>query len=82
MAVRLVPPKGLFIGWRIRLRYFGLPFLFHNFQCDRRWLFGVRIGKRRVFGYLTHGDATPDMMAYHKAGWWLFKKQGLSGLKV
>ena len=82
MAIRIVPPKGLFMGWRFRRKYFGLALYFHNLQCDRRWLFGIRIGQRRVFGYLTHGDATPDLMSYQEAGWWLFREQGVPGLKV
>ena len=82
MSIRLVPPKGIFMGWRLKRKYFGIAFLFHNLQCGRRWLFCIRIGRKRVFGYLTHGDATPSMMSYHQAGWWLLKKQNLSGLKV
>ena len=81
MAVRLIPPKGIFMGWQFKRKWFGLALLRHNLQCDRRWLFAVRVG-RRVFGYLTHGDATPDLMSYQDAGWFLFKEQCISGLKV
>jgi hypothetical protein len=81
MTIRIIPPEGIFMGWRIKRKYWGIALYFHNLQCDRRWLFGVRIG-RRVFGYLTHGDATPDMMSYREAGWFLFKKQYISGQKI
>ena len=82
MAVRIIKPAGIFHGWQFRRKYFGIAFLLHNLQCDRRWIFGIRIGRKRVFGYLTHGDSTPDLMSYHDAGWFLFKRQCISGLKV
>ena len=82
MGVRIITPKGLFAGWRYKAKYFGIACLLHNLQCDRRWIFGIRLGKKRVFGYLTRGDATPDLMSYNKAGWFLFKKQCVAGLKV
>ena len=82
MGFKLIPPDGLFMGWRYKRKYFGIALLFHNLQCDRRWVFGLRIGRKRVFGYLTHGDTTPDLASYHDAGWFLFKQQGISGQKV
>lgn len=69
------------MGWQVKRKYWGLALYLHNLQCDRRWLFGIRIG-RRVLGYLTHGDATKDLMSYQDAEWFLFKRQGVSGLKV
>lgn len=82
MAVRIIIPEGIFEGWRWKTKYFGVAFLLHNLQCDRRWIFGIRLGRKRVFGYLTHGDSTPDLMSYHQAGWFVFKKQYISGRKV
>jgi len=79
--VKLIKPKGVFCGWQFKSKYFGVAFLLHNLQCDRRWIFGIRFG-RRVLGYLTHGDATPDLMSYHEAGWFVFCLQNISGLKV
>lgn len=82
MAIKLLVPEGIFAGWQFRRKYFGVAFMLHNLQCDRRWLFGVRFGRKRVLGYLTHGDATPDMWSYRQAGWFIFKRQYISGLKV
>lgn len=81
MGIRLITPKGLFVGWQYKTKHFGVAFLLHNLQCGRRWIFGIRFG-RRVLGYLTHGDSTPSLMAYHGAGWFLFKEQRIAGLKI
>lgn len=48
--------------WEIRI-------LYHTLQCDQRWLFYIRIG-RRVFGYLTRGDVRPKLMRYSDRGWY------------
>lgn len=60
----------------------------HNLQCDRRWIFLIRFNWRTPegkwsgmrFGYLTRGDATPDLMSYKDAGWhWPWKWRLTSG---
>ena len=60
MGIRIIHPKEFFAGWGYRTKYFGIAFLLHNLQCGRRWIFGVRVGRKRVLGYLTHGETTSN----------------------
>lgn len=82
MSIMLIKPKGIFHGWQIKTKHFGFAFLLHNLQSDRRWIFGIRLGLKRVLGYLTKGDSKPGYMSYSDAGWFIFKKQNIAGLKV
>lgn len=56
----------------------------HTGDCDQRWVFRLKFG-RRMFGYLTRGDATPNSDAITNAGWWIKWRHlgpGLRGGKV
>ena len=71
MNFKVAVPDSVWGGWywKSRKGYFALSLLGHTLQCDQRWVFMVRIGSRRI-GYRTHGDAAPNMLTYHDAGWY------------
>ena len=79
MGIRLVIPKSVKHSLYFKSRRWAIGLYAHNLQSDRRWLFLIRIGRRR-FGYLTTGDSEPGYMSYSDAGWyWPWQKKTLAG---
>lgn len=81
MAIRLRTPSSIFDGWYwvSQSGRFACGFLAHTLQCDQRWIFLLR-WRRRVFGYRTHGDASPNLLTYEDAGWyWPWRLRICSG---
>ena len=68
MGARIQVPKSIFGGFYFKRRWGAIGLLAHSLQCDQRWIFLIRIGRRR-FGYRTMGDATPDLLSSTDAGW-------------
>ena len=67
MSVKLLVPDGIFEGYR-KYRWGALGIFAHTLQCGQRWIFLIRIGRRR-FGYRTRGDAKKNMLTYQDGGW-------------
>jgi len=80
MAIRHVPPKGIWPGINIHIGSIDLCFLAHTWQCGQRFT-GIKTRRSRNIGYQTYGDASPTTDARHSGGWyWLddyFTKRGL-----
>ena len=80
MAIRHIPPKGIWPG--IDFRICGVWFFLftHTWQCGQRFT-GITVKRTRKIGYQTYGDAAPGYDTYKSGGWyWLdnyFTKRGL-----
>lgn len=68
MSVKLLVPDGIFEGYYRKYRWGALGIFAHTLQCGQRWIFLIRIGRRR-FGYRTRGDAKKNMLTYQDGGW-------------
>ena len=79
MGVKLIVPNSIWGGFYKKFKWGAFGFLAHSLQCDQRWLFLIRIGKRR-FGYRTMGDATPDILTSQDSGFHFpWQKKSISG---
>jgi hypothetical protein len=76
LGIALWPPKRGHRPWWSP--YFHLSLWAHTGQCDQRTVFGVALGRRR-FGYVSRGDATPEMWRYYQAGWFYRAPRRVTG---
>ena len=70
MGHRIVPPKSIKWSAYKQFGWGALGLFAHSLQCGQRWVFLVRVGRRR-FGYRTRGDANPRILTHEDAGWYL-----------
>ena len=71
MAIRHVPPKGIWMGFQFSIRGVRIALLHHTCQCDQRFS-GIETRRKRKIGYQTYGDAKPEYDTYKSGGWyWL-----------
>lgn len=80
MAIRHVPPAGIWPGIKFRIGSIEVWMLAHTWQNGQRFT-GFK-GKRSLkVGYQTYGDASTDIDNYKSGGWyWMdnyFTKRGL-----
>lgn len=80
MGVRIQVPDSVRGGFYRKLRWGAIGLMAHALQCDQRWLFLIRFGRWRRFGYRTHGDASPHLMTYLDGGWhWPWQRRTVGG---
>ena len=67
-------------GFYRKVRWGAVGLWAHTFQCDQCWVFLIRIGRWRRFGYRTRGDAIPSILTYFDGGFHFpWQKRSVSG---
>ena len=80
MAIRHIPPKGIWPGVQFLIGAIEFCLFQHTWQYGQRFT-GIKNRRNRKVGYQTYGDAKPDYDTFKSGGWyWLddyFTKRGL-----
>ena len=80
MAIRHVPPKGIWPGIKFLIGSVEILLLAHTWQCGQRFT-GIKTRRNKKVGYQTYGDAKPEHDTYKCGGWYwfgdYFTKRGL-----
>ncbi len=69
MAIRHIPPKGIWPGISIRICGVWFFLLAHTWQCGQRFT-GITVQRKQKIGYQTYGDAEQWTDTYKSGGWW------------
>lgn len=79
MGIKIVIPEGTVGGFYRKYKWGVIGLWAHSLQSDQRWIFLIRIGKKRL-GYRTRGDSRPGFMSWYNGGFHFpWQKRTVSG---